>query len=215
MQDAFRIMRFAGVAVMLVIYALLVHYVNASRQATALGAVLAIAPLLVIGIALLLRAESRVGGGVLLVSVIALAGWNWSLIEQHTSLIFWLQDMSLLLALLFTFARTLAPGRKPLCVSFAEAIHGDDLPPAHIHYAKQVTLAWVVFFVLMALASTALYFFMPLAVWSFFVNFLTLPLVGLMFIVEYLVRHHVLPDAPQVHILAAVRAYRNMSGLKH
>jgi uncharacterized membrane protein len=208
-------MRIASVAVMLVIYAVLVHYVNASGQATALGAVLSIAPLLFIGIALLLRPESRVGGVVLLVSVITVAWWNWPLVKQHTSLIFWLQDMSLLIALLFTFARTLASGRKPLCVSFAEAIHGECLPPAHIHYAKQVTVAWVVFFALMALASTSLFFFAPLAVWSFFVNFLTLPLVALMFIVEYFVRHHLLPDAPHAHIMAAVKAYRNMSGLKY
>lgn len=215
MQHAFRIMRFAGVAVMLVIYAVLVHFVNTSGQATPLGAILAIAPLLFIGLALLWRAESRVGGLVLLTTVIALAWWNWPLLEQHTSLIFWLQDMSLLLALFVTFGRTLVSGRKPLCMSFAETIHGGKLPPAHALYAKQVTVAWVMFFALMALASTALFFFMPLAVWSFFVNFLTLPLVALMFIVEYFVRHHVLPDAPQANILAAVKAYRNMSGLKH
>jgi uncharacterized membrane protein len=214
-QYAFRIMRFVGVAAGLVIYALLVHYVNASGQATVLGAALALAPLLLIGLALLLRAESRVGGMVLLAAVITLAWWNWPLIKQHTSLIFWLQDMSLLLALFVTFARTLAAGRKPLCVCFAEAIHGGDLPPAHVQYARQVTVAWAMFFALMALISISLFFFMPLVVWSFFVNFMTLPLVALMFIVEYLVRHHLLPDAPQAHIMAAVRAYRNMSGVKH
>ena len=215
MQQPFGILRFAGVAAMVAIYALLMHYVNASGQATTLGAALALVPLFLIGVALLLRAESRISGLFLLAVVVTLAWWNWSLIKQHTGLIFWLQDMSLLLALFVTFARTLAAGRKPLCVSFAEAIHGGQLPSAHAHYAKQVTVAWVVFFALMALTSTLLFFFMPLVVWSFFINFLTLPLVALMFIVEYFVRHQVLPDAPQANILAAVKAYKNMSGLKH
>ena len=215
MRHPLRIMRFAGVAAMIAIYALLVHHVNASGQASALGAGLALAPLLLIGFALLVRTESRTVGVVLLTTIITLAWWNWPLLKQHTGLIFWLQDISLLLALLVTFARTLSTGRKPLCVSFAEAIHGEDLPPEPKYYAKQVTVAWVVFFALMALTSTLLFFFTPQVVWSFFVNFLTLPLVALMFIVEYFVRHHVLPDAPRAHILAAVKAYRNMSGVKH
>ncbi|HYD33253.1 MAG TPA: hypothetical protein VEA39_01680 [Methylophilaceae bacterium] len=215
MQHCFRILRFASVAAMIASYAVLVHYVNTSGQATSLGAALALAPFLLIGGALLSRAESRFVGMFLIVAVLALAWWNWPLIKQHTGLIFWLQDVSLLLALLMTFARTLAPGHKPLCVGFAEAIHGGQLPPAHLRYAKQVTVAWVIFFALMALISTLLFFFMPLAVWSFFVNFLTLPFVALMFIIEYLVRHQVLPDAPQANIMAAVKAYKNMSGLKH
>lgn len=215
MHHTLRIMRVAGVVAMIAIYAMLVHYVNASGQASALGAALALAPLFLIGFALLMRAESRAGGIALLATVITLAWWNWPLLKQHTGLIFWLQDIGLLLALLVTFARTLPAGRKPLCVSFAEVIHGGDLPPAHTHYAKQVTVAWVVFFALMAITSTLLFFLTPLVVWSFFVNFLTLPLVALMFIVEYFVRHHVLPDIPRAHILAAVKAYRNMSGVKH
>lgn len=215
MPHTLRIMRFAGAAALIASYALLVHYVNASGQASALGAALAITPLLLIGFALLWRAESRIGGAALLVSVITLAWWFWPLLEQNTGLIFWLQDISLLLALFVTFARTLLAGRKPLCVSFAEAIHNDELSPAHEHYARQVTIAWAVFFALMALASTLLFFFTPLVVWSFFVNFLTLPLVALMFIIEYFVRHHLLPDVPRAHIFAAVKAYRNMSGVKH
>lgn len=215
MHHTLRIMRVAGVVAMIAIYAMLVHYVNASGQARALGATLALAPLLLIGFALLTRAESRVGGITLLAATITLAWWYWPLIEQHTGLIFWLQDIGLLLALFITFARTLPAGRKPLCVSFAEVIHGGDLPPTHTHYAKQVTVAWVVFFALMAITSTLLFFLTPLVVWSFFVNFLTLPLVALMFIVEYFVRHHVLPDIPRAPILAAVKAYRNMSGVKH
>ena len=114
-----------------------------------------------------------------------------------------------MLLLLTTFARTLLPGRKPLCVHFAEIINGGDLPIAHECYAYKVTIAWVIFFAVIILASTVLFFFAPLATWSFFVNFLTLPLVALMFIAEFLVRRQVLTDLPAGNVLDAVRAYLN------
>jgi uncharacterized membrane protein len=54
-----------------------------------------------------------------------------------------------------------------------------------------------------------LFFLAPLATWSVFANFMTLPLVVLMFIVEYRMRKRILPDLPNAHILDAVRAFRN------
>jgi uncharacterized membrane protein len=61
----------------------------------------------------------------------------------------------------------------------------------------------------MALASTLLFFLAPLVTWSVFANFLTLPLVALMFIGEYWIRRRVLPEMRHMHILDAVRAFRN------
>jgi len=214
-RDFFRIARIGGIAVFVVAYALLVHHVNASGEASMLGAVLALVPLLLIGAAFIARPQSRIAGILFLLTLTVLAWWQWPALQEHSSLVFLLQDLSLMLALFATFARTLIPGCKPLCVGFAEAIHGGNLPPAHAEYARQVTIAWVMFFALMAIASIVFFSFFPLAVWSFFVNFLTLPLVALMFIVEFFVRRHVLPDAPRVHILAAVNAYKNMARVNH
>jgi uncharacterized membrane protein len=214
-SEILRTVRFAALAALLVTYALLVHHVNASGQASVLGATLALVPLAILGLALALRRESRTGGILLLLALTAAAWSSWTMIQQHTSLIFWLQDISLILVLFATFGRTLLAGRKPLCVGFAEAMHGGTLPPEHRRYAVKVTIAWVIFFGAMATASTLLFFYAPLATWSFFVNFLTLPLVALMFIAEYLVRRYMLPDAPVAHILAAVKAYRNMTLRKH
>lgn len=210
-----RNLRIAAFAAVLIGYALLVHHVNSAGHPSALGAALALAPLFILGIALTLRHESRLGGGIIL-TVLTLAAWaKWPAIEQHAGIIFWLQDMGLMLVLFVTFGRTLLVGCKPLCVGFAEAINGGPLPPSHRRYAKQVTVAWVIFFATMALISSVLFFWASLTIWSFFVNFLTLPLVALMFIAEYLVRRYMLPDAPATHILDAVKAYRNMSPQKH
>jgi uncharacterized membrane protein len=63
----------------------------------------------------------------------------------------------------------------------------------------------------MALTSTLLFFLGPVMSWSVFDHFLTLPLIALMFIGEYWVRRRALPDMQHVHILDAVRAFRNTS----
>jgi len=85
------------------------------------------------------------------------------------------------------------------------------LTPQHEIYARQVTVAWTLFFAVMALVSSLLFF---LARWlhgPVFANFLTLPLVALMFVAEYWVRRWVLPDVRHTHILDAVRAFRSAS----
>ncbi|MGZ8252126.1 MAG: hypothetical protein ACXWT7_07260, partial [Methylophilaceae bacterium] len=101
------------------------------------------------------------------------------------------------------------------CVHFAEMINGGALPPEHERYARYVTVAWVIFFALMLLTSTLLFFLAPLATWSIFVNFLTLPLVALMFVLEFMVRRRVLVALPSGHILDAVRAYLRNSPRAH
>jgi uncharacterized membrane protein len=211
MLKAMRIARGLSITVMIVLYAMLVHHVNASGQASALGAVLALAPIFLLVVSYAWNTASRLAGmGALL--IFCGASWlAWPFIRQHTGLVFWMQDISLMLVLMITFARTLFKGRKPLCVHFAEMINHGTLHPAHEGYAQKVTVAWVVFFAMIIITSTLLFFLAPLVIWSFFVNFLTLPLVALMFIAEFMVRRCVLVDLPAGHMLDAVHAYLNNS----
>jgi len=209
MLKTLKAMRGISVVLIIVAYAMLVHHVNTSGQSSMLGALLALAPLLLITLTFALRVTSKaLGAGLILLFLIA-SLLALPLIKQHTASIFWLQDIGLMLILLVTFARTLSSGRKALCVHFAELINGGALSIAHERYAYNVTIAWVIFFAVMMLFSSLLFFFAPLANWSFFVNFLTLPLVALMFIVEFLVRRQVLSDLPEGNVLDAVRAYLN------
>lgn len=209
MLKALKVMRGIGLVLIIVIYATLVHHVNTSGQSSMLGAMLALAPLLLITLTFALRVASKLLG-MSLTLLFLVAGWLvLPLIKQHTASIFWLLDIGLMLILLLTFSRTLLPGRKALCVHFAELINGGALPIAHECYAYKVTIAWVIFFAMMILVSSLLFFLAPLANWSFFVNFLTLPLVALMFIAEFMVRRRVLTDLPEGNVLDAVRAYLN------
>jgi uncharacterized membrane protein len=205
-----RIVPWLGIAALVVGYPLLAHYTNESAHSRNLGALVAIAPVVLIAVALAWRSRRRfIMLGVLVLLCIAL--WaGWPALENHFGLVYWLQHVGMQLILFVTFGRTLIAGRQPLCTRFAQAVHA-PLTPRHEIYARQVTIAWTMFFAAMALASTLLFFLAPLATWSVFANFLTLPLVALMFIAEYWVRRWVLPDVQHTHILDAVRAFRNSS----
>jgi len=203
-----RMLRWLGIVTLLVGYPLLAHYTNESGHSANLGALVAIAPVLLIALLLAWRSARRLamlGATLLSCGVLWFA---WPALERHFGLVYWLQNMAMQLILFMTFARTLMAGRQPLCTRFAEAMHA-PLTPRHQIYTRQVTLAWSLFFAAMTLASTLLFFLAPLPTWSIFANFLTLPLVALMFIAEYGVRRYVLPEAQNMNILDAVRAFRN------
>jgi uncharacterized membrane protein len=203
-----RIVPWLGIAALVIGYSLLAHYTNESAHSGSLGALVAIAPVVLIALALAWRSPRRF----IMLGVLALLGialWaGWPALENHFGLVYWLQHVGMQLILFMTFGRTLIAGRQPLCTRFAEAVHA-PLTPRHEIYARQVTVAWTLFFAAMAVASTLLFFLAPLATWSVFANFLTLPLVALMFIGEYWVRRWVLPEMRHMHILDAVRAFRN------
>jgi uncharacterized membrane protein len=203
-----RIARWLGIAVLVIGYPLLAHYTNESAQRGNLGALVAIAPVVLTALVLAWRSERRLLMlGLVLLLCAALWG-GWPALEHHFGVVYWLQNAGVLLVLCILFGRTLAAGQKPLCTRFAEAVHA-PLTPQHEIYARQVTVAWTLFFASMVLISTGLFFLAPLATWSVFANFMTLPLVAMMFIVEYRVRIRILPHMRDTHILDAVRAFKN------
>lgn len=206
-----RVVRWLGIAALLIGYPLLAHYTNESAGSakSGLGALVAIAPVLLIALGFAWRSPRRpLMLAFLALSCLALAA-DWPALERHFGLIYWLQNVALQLMLFMSFGRTLIAGRQPLCLRFARALHAAPLTPQHEIYARRVTVAWTLFFAAMASASTLLFFLAPLATWSVFANLLTLPLIAAMFAAEYCVRLWLLPDEPPAHILGALRAFRN------
>lgn len=209
---ALRVVRWLGIAALVICYPVLAHFTNRSAQFGHFGVWLALAPVVLIALALAWRSAQRW----LMLGLIVLfcAGlWAmWPVLEAHYGMIYWLQHAGIQLLLLLIFGRTLIGRREPLCTRFARVAHAPIvLSPRHEQYTRWVTLAWTAFFALMAITSTLLFFLAPLATWSFFANFLTLPLVALMFIAEYKIRAWALPEVPPIHILDAVRAFKNVS----
>jgi uncharacterized membrane protein len=199
--------RWIGAATLIAGYALLVHHVNVAGRPSLLGAALALLPVFGFGFALAANVASRWAGVAVMGGGAWLAGQWWPLIASHTGVLFYLQDVCLVLVLAMGFGRSLLPGQKPLCVGFAEMLQGGELAADHERYARRVTVAWMLYFVLLALVSTLLFFLAPLPVWSFYANFLVLPLIGLMFVGEFLVRRLVLPQAAKGGAFDGLRAY--------
>ena len=164
-------------------------------------------PLLAVGLVLAWHSERRIIGlalcgaavaGVLLLGDLLRGGAVWLLLLQH---------VGINVAMGVTFGRTLAPGSVPLVSRLAGLVHG-PLTPRLAKYTRKVTWAWTTFFALTVLVSLLLFVTTPAAVWSGFVNLLSLPLLALMFAGEYLVRLLVVPRDERAGFFQAMAAYR-------
>jgi len=208
MAQANHNIRLIGFLAFILGYSLLANYTLQSKQHTSIGALIAIAPSFFTCFFLALQSKRRM----LMLSLLALSTpffWlAWDYIKLHYDWVYWLMHESLQLLLLFTFARTLAPGKVPLCTQFATLVHG-SLSTQHAAYARKVTIAWALFFAVILIVSNWLFFFYPVSTWSRFVNFGYLPLVTTMFIAEYMVRKQALPKEHQADIMEAVHAFIN------
>jgi uncharacterized membrane protein len=105
-----------------------------------------------------------------------------------------------------TFGRSLLGGRVPLCTQFADQVHG-PLSAAELRYTRNVTVAWVIFFVINLAVTGMLFEFAPLRIWSIFVNFCSFPLILVMFAGEYAVRRRALPQLKRSGLIATLRVY--------
>jgi len=200
-----RRLQFAAVCALVVAYASLSYYCNATRSGE-LGATLALAPMILLCILLAWR-WTAVPVALLLTAGIAGALYLiWPVLERNFSL-FYLGQESIAYSLLgVTFGRTLRGNRVALCTRLADKVHG-PLSPLDVLYTRRVTAAWAVFFFAIAGLSLLLYALAPRQVWSIYINFCVLPLIGAMFLAESLVRRRVLPHVTGAGLVATVRVY--------
>ena len=201
-----RRLQLAAVVVFFIAYSVLSHYSNLNPQAHDLRTLLALAPMLTLGLVLLWR-----GSGALMALLAAAAAAYllrtfWPLFAQNFSIVYLVQQAGFYSIMAFTFGRSLRRGRVPLCTQLADRIHG-PLSALELRYTRNVTIAWGIFFLLNLVATFLLYRFAPLRIWSLFVNFCSLPLILLMFVAEYLVRRRVLPQVQRSGMIATLRVY--------
>jgi uncharacterized membrane protein len=187
-------------------YAGLSYYSDSVSDAPNLAASLSLAPVVVIGLALVWR-WTRPAVAIL---VFALTGavlyrywgfirgnYQWSNLVQQTAAYGFVT---------LGFARSLSSGLVPLCTQMADKLHG-PLTPAEVAYTRLATMAWAIFYALLTVAVTGLFFVATPRVWSLFVNFATFGLIGLMFVAEHAVRLKVLPHRHRGGTLVALRQF--------
>jgi len=202
------VMRGAGLALVMIAWAVLAHINSAGSAVSDAGLVLALAPLLAAAMILLWRSGDAVRtvlGGLATISLLA---WLWGSLRQNVALVYFIQHLGTNLALGALFGRSLRSGGTPLVTHFALFAHNGVIPPSIERYTRLVTVAWTVFFLASASVSALLFFFAPQAAWSVFANLLTFPLVLLMFAVELFFRHQILPPEERTGVADTIRGYR-------
>jgi uncharacterized membrane protein len=155
-------------------------------------------------VALIVRSRSALLVGILLAALLGAA------VLSHQQLIAALPSIALNLMLAGVFAVTLRRGETPLIVRIAE-LDGAALTPQFRRYLQALTRAWAIFFAAMAGLSLLLMLYAPFAWWSLFINVLSWPLIGLMFIAEWLVRlvcFRQLPRHTPLYIAMKILAYQ-------
>jgi uncharacterized membrane protein len=165
------------------------HYAASTPGAEGFGVAVVVAPLLLIALAAAARTPHR---GWLLPLWACGCAALWlarAPLVRHFEWGAYLEHLSINLVMAFVFGRTLAAGRQPLC--------------------SQFTFAWTAFFLAIASVSTLLFVTAPLVVWSTFANYMTLPLVAVMFVGEHAWRRVALPNVQRPTMFAAARAYRH------
>ena len=201
-----RRLQVAAVALFVIAYSLLSHYSNSHAQMQTLATLLALVPMLVLGLVLAWRWLGTLSAVLMAAAVATLLYYDWSRFTDNFPLVYLVQQGGFYGLMGLTFGRSLLGQRMPLCTQFADKVHG-PLTTLELRYTRQVTVAWTAFFLANMAVTYALFAFAPLRIWSFFVNFCSLPLIGLMFIGEYAVRRQVLPAVPRGRLLATLRVY--------
>lgn len=130
-------------------------------------------------------------------------------LRDHLQWVYFMQHAGAMSLLAITFGSTLGRTHaEAFCSRIARMMLPTPVDPTYMHYTWKVTLVWTLFFSLSAVLSVALFFWGPIAIWSYFANLLTPVLVGLLFVVEYLVRVRLLPERAHFSIAQTIRAYR-------
>ena len=111
---------------------------------------------------------------------------------------FWFPELiAKLIPLLFNFllfvlfARSLQAGKVALITQMAcllRKVEPVELDENVLNYTRLATKMWAAFFLLLTIVSAVLALFASMNWWSFFTNFLSYPLVGIMFVFEFWLR---------------------------
>lgn len=198
----------SGVMVIAILsYVVLNHYVANLPHADDWEVGLAVTPLSIAWISFTTRYLSMPMKLIPFVTLFALLVTSWAVLQQHIIWIYFVQHVVMFSGMGIWFALSLAKRKEALCTYFAGFAH-DYLSPQMVRYTRQITVMWSLFFFTMSLVSLFLFSFSTPNVWSIFANVLSLPLVGLMFLGEYMFRKHYLPMEYALGVSGAFRAYQ-------
>ena len=182
------------------------HWLMTSAPDSRWNALIVIGPMLGLVALFAARRGQRLVAGLaaLVLAGLVLQAWQGGGLAPAT--LYLAQHVAIHASLALLFALTLRPGQEPLVTALARRVHG-VLTPAMQAYSRKVTIAWSVYFVLMAAISVGLFLAAPFAAWAVFANLLTPLALLLMFVGEFLLRYRLHPEFERASFTAAMRAY--------
>jgi uncharacterized membrane protein len=170
---------------------------------------LGLAPLCALALATAWKSKVRLPLLLLCIAGAVAIAMNLEALRAHAAWIYFIQHAGAMTILGITFGSTLGNTHAAaLCSRIASFIVTEPLDRNYLCYTWKVTLAWTIYFAISATLSVLLFFFAPIEAWSIFANLLTPLSLGIMFVVEYVIRLRALPDGPHVSIAATIQAYR-------
>jgi uncharacterized membrane protein len=189
---------------------LFIHVLLVEREGDSIALLIAIGWTVACAVTTSLGARHPIAGLSATALGVGMAVFWWNALERHVDLVYLVQHAGTHAMLGLWFAGSLRPlrgdGGEALITRLALRLHG-TLPPAMVRYTRGVTALWAAYFLLMALASCTLFAFGSLRAWSTLANVVTLPLIALIFVGEYLVRLRLHPRFEHVSLLDGVRAF--------
>jgi uncharacterized membrane protein len=205
-----RLLVIAAIAVAGAAYLVFSHLLTIDERPSLLMLALGVTPLTIM--ALLAAWHSRMRW--LALTVLAVMALTVLLyldeLRNHINWLYFMQHAGTMTLLAITFGSTLGRGdADALCSRVTRLMLPGPADPVYMRYTWKVTLIWTVYFMTSGVVSVGLFFYGPIAVWSYFANLLTPVIVGLLFVIEYLVRVRVLPDRAHFSIAQTIKAYRS------
>jgi uncharacterized membrane protein len=156
------------------------------------------------------RGGQRGLGAVAALGVIALCGHALLGLHLAPQMLYVAQHAGIHLFLAIAFGSTLRAGHTPLIATLAARVHR-KITADMAAYMRHCTLAWVLYFIAMAVVSVALYAVASFDTWALFANLLTPLTLVAMFIGEYVLRYRLHPEFERASLADAIRSYRQSS----
>lgn len=188
------------------------HVGSAGRGNADFNAAVGLAPLVAAAVLVVWRQCRLWLVALLLTALFGGLAWSWPQWRQNVAALYYLQHLGAHLALAALFGRTLFGPQEALVTAMARHIYNGQISERKVRYTRGVTWAWTGFFCLNAAVSTGLFWLAPHEVWSVHANFMTGPLVALMFVGEHLWRMWALPPHERPSMWTVIRAYRAGAG---
>lgn len=203
------VVRAVGTGLLAVAWAIASYFNSTSGHPSGWGVALALAPLSLVAVLGLWRMPQRWLAGVLALALLGLLVWAWPLLVHNIAALYFLEHTGVYTLLSALFARSLVGPHESLVTQMARRVHGGILSEHQRRYTRQVTVAWSLFFAAMVLVSVILFIWAPLQWWSAYATLLGGPLIGVMFVGEWLVRRWVMPNEERATLKEMVSAWRS------